>query len=67
MSNRNMKNSRKAGRLYAGLHQGTLLTGYEMAGWCLIVCVHVVSDISESIKEEEVWSHTFGSRIPTWS
>ena len=27
--------------------------------WCLIVCVHVLRDISESVRE--VWSHTFDS------
>ena len=41
---------------------GTLLTGCEMVGWCLIVCVHVLSDISESVREE-VWSHTFDSNF----
>ena len=52
--------------MYTGLHQGKLLTGYGMVGWCLTVCVHVLSDISGSVREEE-WSHTFGSRIPTLS
>ena len=50
VSKRNMKDICKAVeavRRAAHMPQGILLTGYEIAGWCLIVCVHVVSDISE--------------------
>ena len=62
MSDRNMKDIRNAVEAVR-----RAAPKYVMKWLGGTVCVHVVSDISESVREEEMWSHTFGSRIPTWS